>query len=713
MVHIAIIGGSAGSLAEIQTILESVPNPAGLALVIIQHLSPNHRSQLDTLVEKWTELPVALVKEGMSIVSDHVYLAPPGYYIGLKENVFQLYPSNTYPKPHYPIDFFCNTLDTLAAKHAVLVVVSGTGRDGTEGAKSIKRSNGIVIVQEPSEAEFPSMPKSVIDSIQFDRIAPTESVGQLLSLWATGSDIHNQQLVSEAQPSQGFNQILDLVQAHSRKDLTGYKQSTLKRRIERRMGLHQAASIEKYVEILKKDTPELDQLSKDLLIGVTSFFRDPDAFEVLEQLVIPQICQNKSSSDPVRVWVAGCSTGEEAYSVAILIHEWFIKQNQTPRIQIFATDVDSEALEIGRAGIFNKDHVENLTEDRIIRFFKAENQILRIEKSVRETIVFASHNVICDPPFSKLDLVVCRNLLIYLNNSTQRKLLGLFRFVINPNGFLFLGGSESIGGNSQAFTTVSKQWRIYQCKNKNSLNTPIIPLSNLTFGKRTATTQDDFSDFRALADREKIYRKILEIHGPTMVLINANSEVLFVSGDSKTYMNVPSGGASHDVYKMVVPGLAMPLRSAITLAQKEARREVVISYLSEYIGRKQPQDNIRIEVIPVDSELDKGLLLVSLSSEPQNSTALQHAESSGDDWVLQQLLQELSATREDLLRTIEQSRIANEEMRVANEEAMAMNEELQSANEELESSKEELQSLNEDLPLQTQTWTQNSLKSRT
>jgi PAS domain S-box-containing protein len=432
-----------------------------------------------------------------------------------------------------------------------------------------------------------------------------------------------------------------------------------------------------------------------MLIGVTEFFRDAEAFQVIEEQAIPAICAAKSEGELVRVWVAGCSTGEEAYSVAILLMEWFAAHGQSPCVQIFATDVDEVALGAARNGVYTQEEMSGLSQQRIERFFQPTAEGYRIRKGVREGVVFASHNLIADPPFMKLDLVVCRNVLIYLNNEIQKKLLGLFDFILNPDGYLFLGSSESIGSEAGRFLAVSKPWRIYRhSTGGHPRKAPRLPLSSGVVSRRVGAMGVYAPELTAHWGKDGHYRELLEAHGITQVLVNAANEVVFVAGNAAPYLTVPAGESSNDLFKMARPQLGATLRSAVNRAAGR-RGKVALTCALPVAGSASVA---RIEVQPVGGEGQEPLLLIAFSREeaqPQEAPALE--SSGGDDWIARHMERELTAVREDLQRTIEQSRTTTEELKAANEEVTAMNEELQSANEELESSKEELQSLNEEL----------------
>ena len=692
--RLAVIGGSAGSLSKLQVVFESLQGDEPFTCFVVEHLSADHPSNLDTLVAKWSGLPVVWTRDGAPFEPGIVHLCAPGALVSWHDGILR-HGRAKGRAAHNTIDHLAISLAPVFRADLALVILSGTGSDGTEGARAVKSAGGVVIVQAPESAEFRDMPLNVIDADLADSILPPTDIGITLRSWCNTGALADPSPGPGELPSDDalINAIVELVGAATHEDIASYKRSTVRRRIERRMGLRRTSGFAAYLAFLRGNPEEVELLAKDLHIGVTAFFRDPEAFRIIQETVVPALCGAKGPSESVRVWIAGCSTGEEAYSIAILLAEWFEAQNEPPRVQIFATDVDTRSLAVARAGLYRKEALAAVPAQRMERYFVQERNGYRIAKSVRENVVFASHDLISDPPFSKLDLVVCRNVLIYLNPTTQKKLLSLFHFVLNSGGYLFLGSSESVGSVARHFHAVSKQWRVFRHLDTGGRRTPLMPL---TRGMEPARSTSDLvpdSSPAVDAGSERVYRELLRSYGPTLVLVNTRLEVLYLSGNVGSYLEVPVGEPTHDLLKMVKPGLAVGLRSAIVEAQKtrvKAAVETAINDGGQYL-------EVRVDVTPISTPDRQELLLVCFSIEAENRMELPAAESDGDDWVLRQLMQELNATREDLYRTIEQSRVASEEMKAANEEVMAMNEELQSANEELESSKEELQSLNEEL----------------
>lgn len=652
---VAVIGGSAGSLAALQALFEALPPHCGVAYVVIQHLSQGHESVLPDLIAKWTALPVHGIEEGTALEADQVYVAKPGQFLEQQGASLHVLDKVAEEDGHRPIDVYARALAREMGSRSALVVLSGALDDGSRGAGAIKQAGGVVLIQDPAGAQYASMPEKALKTGHADRVGEPACLAEDLCSWSrTGR--FDQDVAAEDRAKRDalfFERILGLVRDHSQNDMGGYKSSTLMRRIERRMSLSHVGGLEEYHQLLLRNAAEIDLLCKDLLIGVTAFFRDPEAFQLLQTQVVPAICGARSGQEPVRVWVAGCSTGEEAYSVAMLLLEWFEAQGQSPRVQIFATDIDDAALEVARAGSYDEVALEDMPPERRQRFFTGHQGGYRIAKEVRECIVFASHNLISDPPFSRLDLVVCRNLLIYLNLETQRKLLKLFRFVLNPGAYLFLGSSESLGNASRYFHAVSKPWRIYRHTAEAPRNPPRLPIAAGAAARRMPGTGETVCEPGALAVQERTFRELLERHGPTQLVVNGRNEVLYVAGNPAPYLAVAKGQPTHDLFKMVAHPLSTALRSALNRAQRTQARASVSAFSVSQDGAAQDlSDRVRIEVMPLGDGPQSDLLLVSFGQEAAQQGVLPQAGAGGDDWVLRQLEQELNATREDLQRTI-------------------------------------------------------------
>ncbi len=694
--RIVAIGGSAGALEALQKIFKSPDLNRSVAYIVVVHHSPEFGTVLDSLLSNWSSMPAQLIDDGTPIKNGSIYVARPGQYVRVEGQILHSALRGDDFGRYHPIDSLFTSLASDAGSGIVAMLLSGTGNDGAAGALKIHQAGGRILAQHPESCAYDAMPSAVIRSAIADTILRPEEMASAL---AESVFVQKEQKPGAA-PDNGtaaVEAILQLVRDHTGNDMSGYKPTTLRRRIERRAGLNHLTDLSAYQAMLRQAPAELDRLAKDMLIGVTGFFRDAEAFEILQKEIIPGLCSTKTPGEPIRVWIAGCSTGEEAYSIAMLLLDWFSAHRTSPRMQIFATDIDDAALEAARAGVYSHEMVRDIPKDRLGRYFREGKGGYAILKSVRETIVFASHNLISDPPFSRLDLVVCRNVLIYLNADTQRKLLALFHFVLNPSGYLFLGSSESVGSENQHFEPVSKQWRLYRHVGIGApKQPPKLPISGTTVARRLASGGEISTDIGSLAGQERIYRKLIDANGPTLLLVNSRFEILYVAGDSTPYLEYPKGEPSHDLFRIVRPALRVALRSAANRALRDgAKATTSVVPADEEEGAGAP--GIRISVTPVKDAADENLQLVSFELDSELRATLPLAGQGGDDWLLQQMEQELNATREDLQRTIERMRISNEETKAANEEIMAMNEELQSSNEELESSKEELQSLNEEL----------------
>ncbi len=697
--RVVAIGGSAGALDALRQMFEARTGATRLAFVVVIHHSPQHESVLDSLLGNWSGLPALRVDRRTALEPGRIFVAPPGAWLAFDGGGVEPRRGDPAVARFHPIDQSLASLAAWAGPRAACVILSGSGHDGAEGAAAIRGAGGRVVAQDPATSAHEGMPSSVVRAGLAHAVLPPAAMPAALAAWSgIGAPGAGEESAEGAGDDQTTQAIIDLVRRHAGNDLSGYKPRTLARRIARRAGLSRVSGLPEYLALVRESPGELDRLAKDMLIGVTAFFRDAEAFEVLEREVIPAICAAKADGEPVRVWIAGCSTGEEAYSVALLVHEWFTAHGRRPMLQLFATDIDTAALEVARGGRYPRETLEADLPPRLMPYFSdPRGGGLAISKSVRESIVFASHNLISDPPFSRLDLVVCRNVLIYLNVETQKRLLGLFRFVLKPGGALFLGSSESIGPGTEHFEPVSKPWRIFRRAGGDlPRQPPVMPVSSLGNARRTAGGGEIVADLGALAGQEHVYRRLMEASAPAQMLLNSRNEILFVSGSASRCLQVPPGEPTRDVFRLVLPALRVTLRAALSRAAREGRR-VTASAVRDEAAPEGARMGYRITATPVPMETEEPLLLATIEEESRDEIAFAVPGAGGDSWLLRQLEQELDATREDLQRTIERMRLTNEETSAANEEIMAMNEELQSSNEELESSKEELQSLNEEL----------------
>lgn len=629
----------------------------------------------DTLAERissQTRLAMEVAQTGAPILPGRIYVPPHGQHLTVADSRIRL--CNPPPEGH-PLERFLRYLP--AESHARTAVVALAGPIDCDGtlASAVLRAGGLLLTAADAGKPAPGA---------------LAQLAQTVERWANGGGPEDEARDDNAK----LAAILALVHDHTGTDLRPYKPPTLLRRIERRMGMARVAHMEGYLDMLKENAGELEGLAEDLLIGVTAFFRDAEAFKVFESAVVPAACGGESTERPVRCWIAGCSTGEEAYSLAILLAEYLDRTQLRRKLQIFATDVDTDALDVARAGHYSETAMADVSESRRQRYFVRDGAGYRIAKQIRESIVFAPHNLISDPPFSKLDLVVCRNVLIYLNAQTQQKLLEIFHFILNPGGHLFLGSSESLGEAGPLFQEVSKPWRIFRRSDDAVAARPSLPL----LPARSAGQLTESRVFAADADdrelQERLYRSLLERHAPGLIVADSKYRIAYISGNTQPYLELPPGEPSLDLLKLIKPGLRATLRSALDQCRREACKVVMVA---NCIAAEATPVAVRISVTPMADGEASEWLLISFEAEPPAIAIVPMSGKGGEDWLLQQLERELEATREDLQRTIERTRSTTDELRAANEEVMAMNEELQSANEELESSREELQSLNGEL----------------
>jgi PAS domain S-box-containing protein len=596
-----------------------------------------------------------------------------------------------------PIDFFFRSLAEDQQEKAIGIILSGTGTDGTLGLKAIKGNGGMGIAQNPETAQYDGMPRSAIATGLVDYVLDVEQMPETLMHYIRHSYInHAAKRGPRAEEAPDHLQsILAMLRAGTRYDFRYYRKGTLMRRIERRMALNYLEDLADYVPFLKENPGEVQQLFKDLLIGVSGFFRDPEAFKVLEREVIPKVAQAKDAEAPLRVWVPGCATGEEPYSIAMLLIEQLEAIHKTCGIQIFASDIDEQALEFARAGIYPESIGTDVSPERLRRFFTKAGEVYQVSQPVRECVVFAVQNLISNPPFSKLDLISCRNLLIYFESEVQKNLIALFHYALNEEGYLLLGNAETVGQQEDLFEPVSKKWRVYRrigSTRPDQINFPIGPTDDKK-GPRLDATRPR----RAYPARlhERVQQMLVQEYAPATVLINRKYEIVYFYGPTQRYLDFPSGGAVLDLTSMAREPLRYKLRAAVHRALRDDQ-PVTAS------GARIPWDGVahlvRVSVRPLKAP-DEGLLLITFEEEPPAVAAEANAAppSGAEQSLVQQLEGELKTTQEDLQGTIEELETTNEELKAYNEEVLSMNEELQSTNEELETSKEELQSLNEEL----------------
>jgi PAS domain S-box-containing protein len=696
------IGASAGGLDAFKKFFSAMPADSGIAFVLVPHLDPAHESLMVELLARHTTMPVVEAENDLPVEADHVYIIPPNKYMTIHGGVLRLTGPVERRTSQTSIDLFLRSLADDQQERSICIILSGTGSHGTLGLKAVKAAGGMAMVQDPATAEYERMPQSAIATGLADYVLPPEQMPDALVKYVRHAYV-NGGIHIEAAPegADHLTHVLALLRTRSKFDFRAYRKKMLTRRIERRMGLNQLDSIPDYLTFLRSHPDELKLLVKDLFISVTSFFRDPEAFRQLASLVIAPLVQSKEAENVIRVWVPGCATGEEPYSIAMLIQEQLAEAHKNCRVQIFATDVDEDALAVARQGLYPDSITADVSPERLSRFFtKVDEHTYQVNKQLRETVTFAVQNLISDAPFTKLDLISCRNLLIYLEPDVQKKVVTLYHFALNEGGFLFLGSSETIGRQIDLFDTLSKKWRIYRRIGPSRPERVDFPIVAATEARGTARRFVEPAAGQQTNFAEITQRLLLEEFAPAAVLINRKYEIFYYFGPCTRYLDLPTGHPTHDLSLMAREGLRTKLRGAVHRAVRENENVVLSEVQVKRNGAFYP---VRVTVRPIrGTKSAEGLLLITFvdedhSARPAAPPAPQGSTESIDDSTLRQLEYELKATREDLQSTIEELESSNEELKASNEEVMSMNEELQSANEELETSKEELQSLNEEL----------------
>ena len=683
------IGASAGGLEALEKFFGAMSSKAGMAFVIIQHLDPTHPSAMATLLKRHTDMPVTEAEE-QQVEMDHVYVMPPtkimtlenGRVLRLRERVGQ---------PEFSlIDVFFRSLAEQLKERAVGIIMSGTGRDGTLGAKAIKAELGMVIVQEPESARYDGMPRAAIATGVADYIrAPQDMPASLIEYvrQSHGVAAAKRREMIEKQASD-MQKIFSIIRLRTKRDFSGYKLSTLKRRIERRMSVNRIETLSEYARFLTDNPTETEALFKDLLINVTQFFRDPAAFEVLKKLLLERLSARKDG-ETVRAWTAGCSTGEESYSLAILLQECVEQLGKYVEVQVFGTDIDADAIATARAGIYPAAIAQDLSEDRVHRFFERTDSQLQIRKELREKLVFAVQDITNDPPFSRMDLISVRNVLIYLGAELQRRLIPVLHYALGREGILFLGTAETIGEYADFFRTLDSKWKIFGRQGSSDLNVPMLPravwrdLSVPQLPKALDPLSGSFSE-----------KSILQALGPS-VLVDSTYRIVYVHGETSRFLELAQGEPNMSIMDMVRPELRSEISSA--LIEASTQKKLIIRDGAQ-IKRDGSVFVTRISVQPVIGIPERqGFAVVTFSESLEVPAGRKPGDKGKGDTRIRQLEGELQYIRENLRSTIEELETANEELRSANEEYQSTNEELQSANEELETSREELQSVNEEL----------------
>jgi two-component system CheB/CheR fusion protein len=696
---IVCIGASAGGLEALEQFLDNVPANSGMAYIVIQHLDPTQKGMLPELLQRITKMQVSQVKDRTEVEPNCVYVIPPNKSMSILKKVLYLFQPVEIRGLRLPIDFFLRSLADDQLEHGVGVILSGMGSDGSAGIRALKEKNGIVMVQELTDAKYDSMPRNAIDSVLVDIVAPASELPAKLIAFLKHIPVVKSNMEIEIKDQSSLEKIIILLRIHTGNDFSLYKKNTIYRRIERRMSIHKIDKIPSYVRFLQENPKEVDILFKELLIGVTTFFRDPAVWEKLEETIIPSMIANQQEGSILRAWVPGCSTGEEAYSLAIVFKEALEKMNPHGGIslQIFATDLDHEAIETARKGLFSANIAAEVSKKRLTRFFIPTDDGYRVNTEIREMVIFAKHNIILHPPFTKIDILTCRNLLIYIDSELQKKLLGLFYYSINPEGYMVLGSAETLGSQSHFFTSVDSKLKIY----KRSVTNQIPELFDFP-SSFSRTKQPNIevpapvkspSNIQTLADQ-----LLLQHFSPPGVLVNEKGDIIYISGRTGKYLEPAVGKANMNIFAMLREGLRNEFPAAFrqVLMKKEL---VVLHHIKVGTNGDAQIVNVTIQWIDKPEPLS-GMVMIIFSDVPKtpdNKESGENDEKGLANARQSELEQELQHAREEMQSTLEEMQTSQEELKSTNEELQSTNEELQSTNEELTTSKEEMQSLNEEL----------------
>jgi two-component system CheB/CheR fusion protein len=689
------VGASAGGLEAIESFLKNVPASSGMAFVVVQHLDPTHKGLLVELLQRATKMPVVQITDRMKVVPDHVYVIPPSKDLSLLHGVLHLLEPAAPRGLRLPIDFFLRSLADDHHDRAIAVILSGMGSDGTLGIRAIKERSGGVFVQAPASAKFDGMPRSAIDSGLADVVAPVDELPGKIVAYRNHVPLLLRPNGAAHKEQGALEKIIILVRAQTSHDFSHYKKPTIYRRIERRMGLHQLGTIGDYVRYLQENPEEATLLFKELLIGVTSFFRDPAAWNQMRDVALPALVAARPNTPVLRAWTVGCSTGEEAYSLAIVFKEAMdrVRPGRSISLQIFATDLDKDAIDRARQGVYPANIAADVSDERLARFFVQAEHGYRVGKEIREMVIFANQNLVMDPPFTKLDILTCRNLLIYMDPALQQKLFPLFHYSLNPDGILMLGSSESVG-TAADFVPLPGKTRLYRRGSDGRSRRVEFPSA---FGRSDAATVDrpktaPTASLQALADR-----LILQSYAPAVVLTGDKGDILYISGRTGKYLEPVAGRANWNLFAMARPGLSYALNEAFNKAVR-LRKPVTIH--GGKVGINGGTQIVDVTAEPLtEPDALRGMMLFVFAdvAATLETKAAGKARGGVHGARLKAVTQELQATQEELQSTRDEMQISQEELRSSNEELQSTNEELQSTNEELTTSKEEMQSINEEL----------------
>ncbi|MBZ5631672.1 MAG: PAS domain S-box protein [Acidobacteriia bacterium] len=695
------VGASAGGLEAFRSLLQALPARTGMAFVLVQHLDPEHESLLTRLLSHATRMPVTEVTEGVAVQPDHVYVIPPNKALGIRHGVLHLLARKRQDPRHMPVDSFFHSLAENEGSRAIGVILSGVASDGTLGLAAIKAAGGITFAQDSRSAKYDGMPRSAIAAGCVDFILPPEGIAREIRRISLhpylGTPDHAAPGGGRGQRSEDLLKIFALLRNATDVDFTNYKRSTINRRIARRMVLHKISSLRQYLKHLHENRTEIMALCEDLLIHVTSFFREPDAFRALKDTVLPRIFRGKAPGEPLRVWVAGCSTGEEVYSIAITVLEYLQQHKSSVPIQIFGTDVSEAVLETARAGIYSESAMSTVSAARTREFFVSADGGYQIIKRVREMCIFARQDLTKDPPYSRLDLLTCRNVLIYMEPVLQKKVMTFLHYALKPHGFLMLGKSESISGFSELFTPVGRKHKIYSKKSSGSRTALDMPAAHPKHPPAETSETDGPTRFDPQKEADRI---VMDHYAPAGLVAGSDLQILNFRGNVAPYLAPSPGQASLSLLNMVRPEFAVELRTAI---HRAAKQDVPVHKEGILIKRNGQLNEVNLEVVPFKAHTEERFFLVLFhesrvpDSEESATPASKTKSPRNGGLEVTRLQRELQTTKGHLQSIIEEHEATNEELKSANEEVLSSNEELQSTNEELETAQEELQSSNEEL----------------
>ncbi|HKG05270.1 MAG TPA: CheR family methyltransferase [Pedobacter sp.] len=696
---VVALGGSAGSFHAIEKFFLHMPVDSGFAFVIVMHLDPTHNIDISGLLQHSTGMPIIEALDGTSVEPNKIFVIPPDKDMGIHNGNLLLFNASRSRGAHMSIDYFLQSLAEDQWNHAVAVIFSGMGADGETGVRMIKEKLGMAMVQSPDTAEYPSMPSAAIKSGLVDYILSPEEMPVKLIQYLNHPALKDpvaEELINERNNQTHLQKILMLLRSQTGHDFTLYKKNTITRRVERRIAFHQLPDYLHYVNYIRENPHEIDILFKELLIGVTKFFRDIFAFDLLRDQLYANLVK-KGPEDPIRIWVAGCSTGEEAYTIAILIMEYLggLKTKRKPKVQIFATDLDANAIEQARMGFYFSNIISEISPERIERFFVKKNNGYVVKKEVRELIVFAQHNLIKDAPFTKLDLLTCRNVMIYLTADLQKKLIPVFHYSINESGLLLLGPAESVGIFNDAFNVIDNKWKLYERKGGVSAVSKVIDFP-FNIASHTTKSVKEMPHKPAVKSMlaEHFHKILIDDYAPSALLINEKGEIIYINGKMDNYLQLHSGDAALNIHKMAREELKYILGNAI-------HQTVLNRTRSEFPGVKLLVNGkthlVDLRVDYLDDVQLQGLLIIVFSDKGPLKKRRSVSRLRPVEGDVEELEKELNYTKQQLNTTIEQMETSLEELKSTNEELQSTNEELQSTNEEALTTKEEMQSLNEEL----------------